>query len=415
MPRFRISLSLRLLAPIALIAIALPGIAGDWPQFRGPNRDGVSTESGLAWQWADRGPRIVWRIPLGGGFSAISVAHGRLFTMFSSKGDEVLGAFDAESGSEIWRRRVDSAYRNSFGGGPRSTPTVDGSVVYAMGAQGVLLAVDASTGQRVWNRDLKVDFSAQVPEWGVASSPVVDGDLLLIDVGGRDGYSVVALNKHDGDLVWHSQSDLPGYSSPIVVSVAGHRQAVFLTGTRAVGLDVANGSLLWSLAWKTRYDVNAATPILVGPDQILLSSGYGVGAALIQLRPAGETVSLQEIWRSRRMKNQFSSSVVVGDTLYGFDNTILKSIRLADGEENWLARGFGHGSLFSVDRRLVVLGEQGRLAVVKASPDEFEELASTQLFSGKAWTVPTVSNGRLYARDENELLAISLTDEPLNR
>lgn len=402
----------RLRAVVAVLFLALmspvTAPADDWPQFRGPRRDGLSAETGLATAWPPGGPPIVWRVPLGGGFSAISVADGRLFTLFTRDGEELLGAFGVASGDEIWSRRLDSAYRNSFGSGPRSTPTVDGSIVYALGAKGVLLAADAATGQRIWNRDLEKDFGARIPEWGVATSPLVDGDKLLLDVGGRSNHSLVALDKRSGELIWNSNTGLPGYSSPIVIEVGGRRMAVFMTGDSVIGVDVEDGRKLWWVQWKTRYDVNAATPIFVAPDKIYVSSGYGVGAALLRLRPNGDAFDLYEVWKSRRMKNQFSTAVVVDGTLYGFDNTILKSVRLEDGEENWAARGFGHGSLFYADGHLVVLGERGKLALVAATPDVFEEVASTELFQAKAWTVPTLSDGRLYARNEREMLAVDL-------
>jgi outer membrane protein assembly factor BamB len=393
----------------AWLCIASLAGADDWPQFRGPRRDGTSAETDLAAGWPSSGPPVVWKVPLGGGFSSITVADGRLFTLFSDREDEMLGAFDAATGREIWRRRLDGAYRNQFGSGPRSTPTVDGSVVFALGARGVLVAVDAATGASRWQRDLKDELGARVPEWGISTSPLVEGDLLILDVGGRSGRSVAALDKHDGATVWTSQDDKAGYSSPIAVDIGGRRQIVSMTGTQIVGLDPTDGALIWRLPWKTQYDVNAATPIHIEPDLVFVSSGYGVGGALLRIRQTGAKAELNEVWRTRGLKNQFSSSVLVDGHLYGFDDSIFKSLRVADGGENWKARGFGHGSLIFADGRLIVLGERGKLSLVEATPEAFREIASTQLFSAKAWTPPSLADGRLYVRNEREMMALDLS------
>jgi outer membrane protein assembly factor BamB len=392
---------------MALFLLALPVLeAGDWPSFRGPHANGHSDETGILQSWAAGGPEVLWRVPLGEGFSGISAVDGKLFTMFSDSEQELLAAFEAESGRELWRRRVDDRYRNQFGNGPRATPTVSDGMVFALGAQGKLLVVEAETGKRVWNRDLVHDFGAKVPEWGFSGSPVVDGDLLLLDVGGAGERLLMAFNRLDGQVVWESEAGIAGYSSPLVIDAVGVRQAVFFTGNRAVSVDVRDGALLWSVPWKTRYDVNAAMPLFVAPDQILLSSGYGTGAMMIQLERDGDSIRTRQSWSSDDFENQFSSSVLVGDHLYGFDNSILRSIRASDGASNWYARGFGHGSLFHVDGQLVILGDKGKLALVAATPGEFAEKANFQLFKTKSWTVPTLSEGRLFVRNERELLAL---------
>jgi len=394
------------LMSVLLLTATTTARAADWPQFRGPDGNGHSAETGILESWSEAGPEVLWRVPLGKGFSGISAVDGHLFTMFSDLGQELLAAYDADSGRQLWRRRVDDHYRNQWGGGPRSTPTVSEGVVFALGAQGKLLAVEAESGKLVWNRDLVRDFGAKVPEWGFAGSPLIDGQLLLVNVGGGGGRLLMAFDRSSGDVVWESGAGIAGYSSPLLIEAAGFRQAVFLTGNRVVGVTVSDGSPLWSIPWKTQYDINAAMPVFVAPDQLLLSSGYGVGAAMIRLRGTDGGVSTEQSWSTKQFKNQFSSSVLVGDHLYGFDNSILRSIRASDGSSNWYARGFGHGSLFHVDGQLVVLGDKGRLALVAATPEEFVEKASTQLFTARSWTVPTLYAGRLFVRNESELIAL---------
>lgn len=395
-----------------LCAGIIGGMAGlplanalDWPQFRGPGRDGVSREIGLLKTWPANGPRQLWRVPLGDGFSGISVAGGRLFTLYAKGKDELAVAHDTATGREIWRVRIDDKYESDMGGGPRATPTVDGNLVYALSANGQLHALDTATGRRVWARDLKRDFGAKLPQWGVSTSPLVEGNLLLLDVGGSSGKSAAALDKKTGKTVWTSQSDQPGYSAPVAITVGGVRQVLFFTGTALTALTPADGKLLWRVPWRTDYDVNAATPIFVAPDKVFISSGYDTGAALLRVKPNGPP---DEVWRSRGMKNQFSSSVLHGGHLYGFDNKVLKAMEAATGKDKWRQSGLGHGSLIYADGHLIVLSESGQLTLVEASPAGYSEKAKAEVLSGKCWTAPTLANGRLYVRNESEMVALEM-------
>jgi len=385
---------------------------GEWPRFRGPNRDGISGEAGFSKTWPEEGPKEIWRVPLGGGFSGISVAGGSLFTQYSREGAEWLGAFDPATGKETWRLRMDSLYTNRFGNGPRSTPTVDGEVVYSLSAKGKLYAVDAASGKARWTKDLIEEFGARIPQWGISVTPLIEGELLLVDAGGTRGRSIVALNKSTGETAWTTGEDNPGYSTPIVFTVDGVRQAVFFTASKILAVAPADGKILWEKPWKTSYDINAATPIFVAPNRLFVSSGYDTGSELLEIRRKGEGFEVAEVWQIRTMKNQFSSSVRVGNAIFGFDNKILKAIDLATGKDLWRQRGFSHGSLFYADDHLVLLGEEGRLGVAKASPESYQEISSIQVFNGKSWTVPTLAGDRLYLRDENEMISLDLSSKP---
>jgi outer membrane protein assembly factor BamB len=403
------------LAVALALAAAAPARAADWPMFRGPGAAGVSPETGLLEAWPDGGPRQLWRVPLGEGYSALSVADGRAYTLFADAEDELVIALDAATGKELWRHRLDAKYFDGQGNGPRSTPTVDAGTVYAYGARAKLAALDAASGRVLWTQDLKKAFAARPPQWGVSASPRVVGDLLLVDAGGRDGASIVALDRRSGVVKWTAGTDLAGYSVPLVVEIGGRRMAVFFTGSKVVGLDPAGGEILWSMGWKTSYDVNAAAPVFVPPNRIFVSSGYGVGAALLEIEVAGGRVGAREVWRTKGMKNQFSSSVYHDGAIYGFDQAILKCLDAATGEERWKARGFGHGSLMLADGHLYVLSDRGSLALVEATPAAYREVARFEPLTGKCWTMPSLADGRLFVRDEAEAAAFDVAEGETRR
>lgn len=397
-----------------LIAISAAGAtsseAEDWPQFRGPNRDGVSAETGLLRSWPESGPAQLFGVKLGEGYSAISVSGGRLYTLFADAAGEFVICLDAADGSELWRYRLDSKWEDKFGNGPRSTPTVDGDQLFALGAKGKLVALGAADGKLVWERDLHEEFGAKPPRWGVSTSPLVEAGRLLVDVGGKNGASIVAFNKKNGREVWRSQEGAAGYSAPIAVTVGGVRQVLFFTAKQILSLSPMDGTLLFAMPWKTSYDVNAATPVFIAPDRVFFSSGYDKGSVLLRITVAEGQVDFEELWRSREMKNKFSSSVLRGDYLYGFDEGILKCLKVEDGSTVWRQRGFGHGSLLFADDHLIVLGDEGKLALVEATPEEYRERAAFQVFQGKSWTMPTLVDGILYLRDEKRLVALKISD-----
>lgn len=393
-----------------LLALALGALAvgaEDWPQYRGAARDGRSGEK-IAKAWPATGPKVLWRTALGTGYSGVTVAAGRAYTLFGSGGDEVLAAFDAATGRELWRVRLDRDRYDEMGSGPRSAPTVDGDAVFALGASGKLYAVDAKSGALAWRKDLVNEFEARVPQWGISTAPIVEGDLLLVDVGGRRDCSLVAFEKASGKVRWTAETDRPGYSAPIAVTFEGVRQALFFTGSSLVSVAPATGKVYWRVPWQTSYDVNAAAPVFVPPDKVFISSSYDKGAQVVRMKRQGDGVAVEPLWRSRVMKNHFNSSVLADGVLYGFDDATLKAIDPVSGEERWKARGYGKGSLLWADGHLVVLSDAGELALVEATPEAFREKARAAVIQGKTWTMPTLADGRLYVRSEKELVVLDL-------
>ncbi len=381
----------------------------EWHQWRGPNRDGVSHETGLLTNWPEGGPKEVWRTSLGDGYSSVSISGGRAYTMYAEGEDEVVVCFDAKTGEEKWRYLDDYRFKNRQGGdGPRSTPTVDGDMVYVFSAYGRLVAINALTGNELWDYDFTKAFESPIPQHGFSASPVVEGNLLLMEAGGKGNRAIIAFNKENGDIVWNTQDDPPAYSSPITVTIHNVRQAIFFTAEGLVSVSPRDGEVYWRYAWRTSYDVNAATPVFIPPDKVFISSGYDTGAALVQIEENDGKFSVSEMWRSRVMKNHFASSILHEGYLYGFDDGTLKCIEANTGEEQWRKRGFRKGSLIYADGHLIVLGESGNLALVKASHTEYIEVAQTQIFDGRCWTAPSVSGGKLYLRNNEELVCLDL-------
>ena len=235
----------------------------------------------------------------------------------------------------------------------------------------------------------------------------MEGDFLYLEAVTRNG-TFLALHRKDGKVAWASQNDVASYSSPIALDLAGARQVVYFSGDAVVGLSPFDGSLFWRYPWKTSYDLNIATPIFVPPDQIFISSGYDHGAALLRIESGGDGFSVTRVWESRRMKNHFGTSVLVGDYIYGFDNAILKCIEARTGKEQWKHRGYGKGALIYADGYLVLLSDNGRLALAQATPDGFREKAGVQVLDGRSWTMPTLANGRVFVRDMRKIVCLDL-------
>jgi outer membrane protein assembly factor BamB len=378
----------------------------EWAQWRGPNRDGISSETGFLKSWPQEGPKVLWQIPLGDGYSGISIAHGKIYTMFAENNDEFVICLDASDGMEVWRFRSGTKFTEQRGDGPRSMPTVHGDSVFALGTEGKLYALDAHDGTKLWSHNFVEEFDSNIPTWGFSSSPLIEGNLVLVEAGGKDEKAIVAFDKKSGDVVWANHTDEVGYSSPIPIDFGEVRQIIFLTSKTLLSLAPENGQIYWKYSWPE--GINIATPIFVPDDKIFISASYDKGAVLLKMIVDGDRIGIEEVWKSRVMKNHFNSSVLQGDYLYGFDNAILTCIEANTGEEQWRHRGFEKGSLLLADGHLIILGEGGKLALAEVSPNEYREKARFQLFDDKCWTVPTLAGGKLYLRTQKEMVCLDL-------
>ena len=401
-----VSFGIWYLVGVVLNAEADDHSTAEWAQWRGPNRDGISSETGFLKNWSQEGPKVLWHIPFGDGYSGISIAQGKVYTMSAEDDDEFVVCLDASNGEEIWRFRSGAKFTEQRGDGPRSMPTVHEDSVFALGAEGKLYALNAHNGTQLWSHNFVEEFDSKIPTWGFSSSPLIEGNLVLVEAGGKDGKSIVAFDKKSGDVVWTTHTDEVGYSSPIAIDFGEVRQIIFLTSKTLLSLAPENGDIYWKYPWPE--GINIATPIFIPDDKIFISASYDKGAVLLKMTADADGIGIEEVWKSRVMKNHFNSSVLQGDYLYGFDNAILTCIEANTGEEQWRHRGFQKGSLLLADGYLIILGEGGKLALAEANPTEYKEKARFQLFDDKCWTVPTLAGGRLYLRNQKEMVCLDL-------
>ena len=376
--------------------------AVDWPQWRGINRDGISSETISPASWGKEGPKQLWKKEVGTGVSSVAVEGGRLYTMGNNGSTDVVFCLDAATGAEIWQHTYPQALDlRQFEGGPAGTPTVDGDKVYTLSHQGDLFCLAASDGKVLWRKNLLRDFGGSRPRWGYAGSPLVDGNLVIVDSGGV-GASTVALDKTTGALKWKAGDDGAGYSSPVAFKLAGSRCVAVFKADALVGLNAATGQELWRFPWKTAYDINAPTPLVLS-DMIFITSGNNTGCALVQVSPEKAT----QIWRNRNMRSQLGSSVLVRGFIFGIDGNVgkgeLRCLDAASGEMKW-SQNIGGGALIAAGGHLVVLNERGELIVAEVSPTAYRELARAQVLGGRCWVAPAVADGKIYCKNNQGTL-----------
>lgn len=382
--------------------------AAAWSDFRGPLRDG-HYRGPIRTNWPAGGLSPMWKQPIGGGYASFVAANGRAFTIEQRGAQEVASAYDIATGRELWTNTWNAAFKEIMGGdGPRATPTWSGGRVYVLGATGELRVLDDKSGTVHWRVNILDDNGATNLQWGMAAAPLIVGNTVIVLPGGPGGRSVVAYDKNTGKRAWSSLDDTAGYSSPMLVTIGGVRQLLVFTGSRLVGLTPESGALLWEYPWKTTYDVNASQPLLIGDNRVFVSTGYGTGAAVIELTRAGDRFSVREVWRNIRMKNQFTSSVLHEGYIYGLDEAILACLDAATGDVKWKGGRYGYGQVMLADGHLIVLSEGGDMALVRATPASHQEVAMFPLFDGKTWNHPAIAGGILLVRNLAEMAAFDL-------
>jgi len=404
-------------ALFAIVLGALPTLAQDWshwqwtdwPQWLGPHRNGISSETGLFGKVPSF--RESWRVHAGQGSSGLSVVGDRLYTMYIHSGYEYAVCLDARNGEVIWRTRTigndPSGWRG--GGSPRATPTVDGKMVYVFSAHGKLLALDSQFGTQRWSRDIVLEFDTVRPGRGFAASPLVEEDRVLIEAGSKKGHSLIAFDKTSGEVAWTTGSDERGYSSPIIATIGQTRQAVFFTAYGLIAVAPQKGRVLWQYPWITSQSTNAATPVFIPPNRFFISSSYGMGGSVVEVTATDKGYEVAEVWRNNNMQNHSATSIYYQGYLYGFDGSVLKCLDAETGEEKWKTRGYGTGTLIVADGHLVILGERCNLGIAEATPAGFVEKANTLVFHRSGCgTIPSLVDGGIYLRDNKEIVRINI-------
>ena len=382
--------------------------AQDWPQHRGIQRDAIIPDTQLL-AWTDVPPREIWRRPLGESFAGIAIAGERIYTLFSADGKEYLGGFHTADGSELWRLEMGKRFDDTWGNGARSTPTVVGDRVVALGSFGRLVCANAEDGSLIWDVVFPTMDNIEPPAFGYSPSPLVEGTLVISEVGGSASGLIAAFELETGRLAWSTESGRAGYSSPIAIGTGPRRQLIFMTRSAVLALDSA-GRTLWRrpIVGGSPFDLPIATPIAVSETAVFASHRAEGGSVLIDAERTGDGFVARDRWESRFMQTHMNAGVYFRGTLFGFHNATLKAIAASDASLHWAKRGFGKGSLILIGKTLVVLTDEGGLVLAAAQDSEFTELGRHQVFDSRTWTPPSYAHGVLYLRDANEMVALEL-------
>jgi outer membrane protein assembly factor BamB len=372
----------------------------------------------IATDWKQQPPRKIWRQHVGPGLSSFAVIGNRLYTQEQRGPDEVVVCYDADSGKELWVHKDSTRFSEMMAGpGPRATPTFHEGKIYALGAKGLLNCLDAATGQLKWSRDIMKDSDAKLPIWGFASSPLVSNGIVTVLAGDPAGKVVLAYKANTGEPAWHAgegAKDYHSYCSVQPARLAGVEQLVISTAAGLLSLHPTRGDVLWRYDWPLGSGGSRIVqPTIVGESDVLIGTGFGVGTRRVHLKHDGDKWTTEEVWTSKAFKPYFNDQIVCGDHGYGFDSSFLACLNLADGKVKWKERRYGSGQvlLLADQNLLLVLSEQGKVALVEANPDKFNEVASFQALEGKTWNHPVVAHGKLFVRNGEEMACYELTPE----
>ena len=380
-----------------------------WTTYRGPKQDGTYAMTPVSTNWPSSGLTPIWKQPIGLGFASFAIADGRAFTLEQRRGQEVVAAYDVGTGRELWTQGWTAEFYESNGAGPRSTPTWDQGRVYALGATGELRCLDANNGTVIWGKNILSDNGAENLPWAMAASPLIVDDKVIVLPGGPSGKSVVAYNKNTGAPVWKALNDTQAYVSPMLVELNGRRQILVVSASRVLGIVPETGAVLWSYPWNTDMGINGSQPIVIDKNRFFISSGYGKGAALVEVKGGGQTFTATTIWENINMKNKFNSSVFHNGHIYGLDEGILTCLDVNTGERKWKGGRYGYGQVLLASDHLILTSDSGDLALVKASPDQYTEVARFSALQGKTWNYPAIADGRLLVRNANEMAAYDIS------
>ncbi len=382
---------------------------GDFPQFFGPNRDGKLAGPRLVRDWKTQPPKELWRREVGAGWSGFSV-KGRFAVTQEQRGDlEAVVCYDLLSGDVIWSHTDEARYFTVLGGpGPRATATIDAGLVFAQGATGMLNCLKLTTGEKVWSVNILDDNAAVLPEWGVAGSPLILDDVVIVNPGGGGMRSLVAYDKKTGERAWSGGKNGANWSSPVLVILGGVKQILMFGSEGVAGHDASNGKVLWDYPWKQGHP-HVSMPIAVSDTEVFVSSGYGTGAELLEvLKQEDGTFSAERVWKSMAMKAKFANLIHLGDHIYGLDDGALACVNLERGRRAWKGKRFGHGQVLLVGDVLLMMAESGDVILFDPNPDEQTELTRFTALVSKTWNPPALAGEYLLVRNDKEAACFRL-------
>ena len=387
-------------ALIAALATLSAAAAADWPQWRGPNHDGISKET--TWDPAAVSARkIAWEAQVGAGYSTVAVANGKVYTAGNfNKNTDGVSCLDEATGKQVWRHEFPELLAPKFySGGCSATPTVHDGKVYFASKSGKVFCLDALTGKVVW----KKEFGTKVPTWGFSSSALVHGKAVIFNTGSAG----LAFDKDSGDILWTSPDDTCGYATPVPFANDGKTAIALFAKDSVKAVTPEDGKLLWSSPWQTEHDVNAADPVISG-SQVFVTSGYGRGCSLTDF----SGTETKRVWENKNMRSHMSGPVLIDGHLYGFDDMRLVCLDWKTGEKKWEEKSPKKGALMAAGDKLIVLGETGRLAIAEATPKGYQEISAAKVVDGRCWTMPILANGRIYSRNsEGHLVCLDVRKE----
>lgn len=388
-----------MLASVVTVTVAsltcLAAGAADWPHWRGPDRNGISKESGWKAEFPGEGPKVLWKADVGLGYASITVAGGRAFTTGNKDEKDSVYGFDADSGKLLWQHTYphpkDDKY---YEGGTSASPTVDGDKVYTLSKRGHLFCFNAADGKILWQKQVAEELKAKMPTWGFASSVLIDGQRAVVNVGTYGA----AFDKSTGQLIWKTGAEESGYSTPLPFEQNGQRLYLIFASKELAAIRADNGQKVWSHPWETSYDVNAADPVIVDKDKVFIASGYNRGGALLSIADGKPKV----LWENKNIRSHFNAAILLDKHLYAIDGDVgkaqLRCVEIDTGKVAWTFKDPNHGAIAIADGKLIVISEKGELLIGDANPKQFKPTSRAQVAGGRYWTTPVLAQGRLYIR-----------------
>ena len=390
--------------------VTAPG-PNDYPQFYGPGRDAMLPGPALARDWEAEPPRELWRREVGEGWSSFAVVGSAALTMEQRGELEAVVRYDLATGEQVWVHSDPAPFNTTVGGsGPRATPTIADGRVYTLGASGLLSCLELRDGSLVWQRNVLDENDKSIPEWGLASSPLIAGDLVVVQLGDRSNL-LVAHHRDSGEPAWQADIERGSYSSPILAELQGVPQIVSSNANSVTGHDPASGETLWTVEWILPSE-RVAPPLTMGENRLLVSAGYGAGSLLIEIEETEGVLSARTLWDSRRLKSKFAPVVRLRGTVYGLDDGILVALDPETGERHWKGGRYGHGQLLLVGELLLIVTEKGDVVMVEPNPSELRELGRFGAFDSKTWNPPALSGRHLLVRNNREAACYELPLAP---